>query len=313
MRAEMIIALMSMAFVFGCNQTDNVKPTVSIHKENSDKVRTPKTDAISATLTRMAMAGVSLTNCLYRSPGKAMDVHRQILDDILTLPPREGEQCVKTIVKSVMSVPYERLDHYMRAKALRVMWDIMGDIGWPGIGEVDCWEMRILRLSKMRDMVKYAQTEPNNWTTRSFIAGHLSYLESDSGYLEQILAAWIESSHPPETRLALSRTGMTEEDCAVVKAKFESFLGRPIRTLDEIRQAHRERVKQWDLESERIAAEQRKLAAMILKDRRTGGRDAWHIGATANTNQPVTATNKPFKVNGQVQKLLENSGVSADD
>ena len=296
MRVARRIALAAMAvfFVLGCNKAEDVKPTVSSLKESADNC-TPETDATSATLARMAAAGVSLTNSLFQTPDKAMDVYRQIHDDILTLSPGEGEQCVKTIVRSVLSVPYERLDHYTRAKALRSMWDIMRDIGWPSMGEVDLWNMRILRLSRMRDMVKYAQSETNNWTTRSFIAVHSSYLTSDSEHLERILAAWIESSDPPKKRWALSRDGMTEEDCAIVKASFEAFLGRSIRTCEEIRQASIERIRQWDLESKRIAAEQQKLEALILNDKRTGRHDAWYIGGAANTNLPETATDKPSK------------------
>ncbi len=296
MRVERRIALaaMAVAFVLGSNKAEDVKPTASSHKENAEN-RMPETDATSATLARMAAAGVSLTNCLFQTPDKAMDVYRQIHDDILTLSPGEGEQCVKTIVKRVLSVPYERLDHYTRGKALRRMWDIMGDVWWPGIGEVDLWDMRIIRLSRMRDMVKYAQSETNNWTTRSFIAGHSSYLTSDSERLERILAAWIESPDPPKQRWALSRDGMTEEDYAIVKARFEAFLGRPIRTCEEIRRASIERIRQRDLESKRIAAEQQKLEALILNDRRTGRHDAWYIGRAADTNLPETATGKPSK------------------
>ena len=88
---------------------------------------------------------------------------------------------------------------------------------------------------------------------------------------------------------------MTEEDCAIVKARFEAFLGRPIRTCEEIRQASIERIRQWDLESKRIAAEQQKLESLILNDRRTGRHDAWYIGGAANTNQTEAATGKPSK------------------
>lgn len=296
MRVERRIAMaaMAVAFVLGCNQAEDVKPTVSNHNESADNC-TPDIDAMSATLARMAAAGVSLTNCLFQTPDKAMNVYRQIHDDILTLSPGEGEQCVKTIVKGVLSVPYERLDRFKRAKALCEMWDIMGDVWWPGMGEVDLWDMRMLRLSRMRDMVKYAQSDTNVWSRRSAISGYSSYLTYDSEHLERILAEWIESPDPPQTRRALSRDGMTEEDCAIVKARFEAFLGRPIRTCDEIGRASIERIKQRDLERKRIAAEQQKLEALILNDRRTGRHDSWYIGGAANTNLPETATGKPSK------------------
>lgn len=53
---------------------------------------------------------VSLTNCLCRGSDKAMTIYQQIHNDISTLPPEIGKQCVKAVASSVLSVPYERME-----------------------------------------------------------------------------------------------------------------------------------------------------------------------------------------------------------
>ena len=250
--ARMILMIMAALCALGCNRSGkDAKAKISSRTENAETTCTSTVDVLSTAIARVTAAGVTLTNCLCQEPEKAIDVYRKIHDDISAFPPDTGEECAKAIVKNILSVPYEHLDHYKRAKSLREMWDIMSGIWWPGMRETDMWEMRLLRLYRMRDLVEFAQSETNKWTTRSFITGHSSYITYDSEYLEQILADWIESPYPPEKRWALSRNGMTEKDCAIVKAKLESFLGRPIRTCDEIRRASINKIKQWRLEEER--------------------------------------------------------------
>ena len=238
MNAKIEVAMVTLTalFVFGCERTENVKEAVPIHAGNVETVSASKDDVTAATLARITSASVTLTNYLYRESDKAMALYQRIGNEILTLPPGKGEQCVKAVIRSILDVPYERLDlRYERPRSLRRMWDIMRDIGWPGIGEVDIWENRILMLYRIRDTIKYAQSETDNRYTRNFIEGETGYVESESEYLEQILAEWIASPRPPEKRWSFSNAGMTEEDCAIIKDKLETFLGRPIRTCDEIR------------------------------------------------------------------------------
>jgi hypothetical protein len=44
---------------------------------------------------------------------------------------------------------------------------------------------------------------------------------------------------------------MSEEEYAIIKAKFEAFLGRPIRTYEEITRLQIERIQHQELEEER--------------------------------------------------------------
>lgn len=251
-KTEVAIVALTALFVVGCERAENSKDEVPIHAENVVTVSASEDDVTAATLARITSASVTLTNYLYRESDKAMALYQRIGNEILTLPPGKGEQCVKAVIRSILDVPYERLDlRYERPRSLRRMWDIMRDIGWPGIGEVDIWENRILMLYRIRDTIKYAQSETDNRYTRNFIEGETGYVESESEYLEQILAEWIASPRPPEKRWSFSNAGMTEEDCAIIKEKLETFLGRPIRTCDEIRRMSIERIQQQELEEER--------------------------------------------------------------
>jgi len=290
---KITLSTMAMLFAFGCEKNGGENTAISSHLGEEECVSASEDDGTMATLAKIASATVSLTNCLYREPDKAMGPYRQIFDAIGTLTTGVKARCVKELARSILAVPYEQLGQYERMRSLRAMWDMMGDVGWPGIGEVDLWEMRMLRLHRMRASAEYAQSETNNWTTRSFIATTAGFLESDSEYLEQILAEWISSPYPPKGRCGLGRGGeMTEEDYKIVKAKLERFLGRPIRTREDIRRAHIAKMQQLEREDAQREAERRKLAAMIEEDRRTGRKDSWYIGFT--TNQQGATTNAPM-------------------
>jgi len=292
MTVSMLVTLSAAFFVIGCKKDGGVNIAVSNHANEDERAPASADDVTMAALARITSATVSLTNCLFRNPGKAMTPYRQILDEIDTLPSVAKARCVKDLARSILAVPYEQLGQYERAISLRAMWDMIGDVGWPGIGEVDLWEMRMLRLYRMRASAEFAQSETNNWTTRCFIAVTTGFLESDSEYLEQILAEWISSPYPPKGRAGLGRGGeMTEEDYKTVKEKLERFLGRPIRTREEICRAQIERSRQLRSEMEQREAERRQLEVRILEDKRTGRKDSWYMDYTTNLQE--TSLNAP--------------------
>jgi len=286
MTVATLVALMAAFFVIGCKKDGGANTAVSNHAKEDELAPASADDVTMAALARITSATVSLTNCLFRDPGKAMTPYRQIFDEIDSLPSVAKARCVKDLARSILAVPYEQLGQYERAISLRAMWDMMGDVGWPGIGEVDVWEMRMLRLYRMRASAEFAQSETNNWTTRSFIAVTTGFLESDSEYLEQILAEWISSPYPPKGRAGLGRGGeMTEEDYKIVKEKLERFLGRPIRTREEISRAQIERSRQLRSEMEQREAERQQRAAQILEDKRSGKKASWYTGFTTNQQE----------------------------
>lgn len=287
---KITLATMAMLFAFGCEKNGGEDTAVSKHLGKEECVPASKDDGTTATLAKIASATVSLTNCLYRESDRAMAMFQQIHNEISTLPPENGIQYIKAVARSVLSVPYERLDLEERLRALSRMWDIIGRTYLPGMGKVDSWELQILGLSRIRDAIEHARSEPNNWSTRSFIACESETLYCYSEMYERDLA--YKNSPQVDPSMLCSRLGeMSEQEYAIIKAKFEAFLGRPIRSYEEITRIQNERIERLKLEVAQREAERRKIAAMIEEDKRSGRKDTWHIGYTTNLQE--SATNAP--------------------
>ena len=249
-KIKVMAVVLTALFVFGCERAENAKDAVPDHAENVETVSTSEDDVTAATLARIMSASVTLTNYIYRESGKAMTIYQQIHNEISTLPPEIGKQCVKAVASNVLAVPYERMELRARSHALNVMWDIMERIGLPSMGEVDLWELIILRLSRIRDTIEHTRSETDTWDKKRFIAGQTEFLDFYSEAYERDLA--YNSSPQADPRTSHCRLGeMSEEEYAIIKAKFETFLGRPIRTYEEITRLQIERIQQQELEEER--------------------------------------------------------------
>ena len=249
MKVMMKCAVVTVAafFVFGCGRTDFVKSADSSRAKKDEVVSVSEDDVTAATIARITAANAVLTNCLYRESDKAMAEYRQISSEIRTLPPEKGEQCVKAVIRSILAVPYEHLNIDERLRALDNMGNIMWGIDWPGMGVVDLWEVRMLWLSRIRDVIKYTQSEPNDQDRRNFIAYESRRLENRIKHFERILASW--SSLPSSSAVRFYRYGkVTEKEYDIIKTRFESFLGRPIRACEEISQTSIKKVKVQTLE-----------------------------------------------------------------
>ena len=252
MNAKIEVAMVTLTalFVFGCERTENVKEAVPIHAGNVETVSASKDDVTAATLARITSASVTLTNYLYCESDKVMGLCQRIGSDISTLPPEIGQQCVKEIVRSVVAIPYERLEYGARYRALDKMWHITRHIGLSGMRKVDLWELIILRLSRIRDTIEHTRSETDSWDKKRFIAGQTEFLDFYSEECERDLAYKSSPQADPCTSQCLLGK-MSEEEYAIIKAKFEAFLGRPIRTYEEITRLQIERIQQQKLEEER--------------------------------------------------------------
>ena len=252
MKAKMKIALavVTALWVSGCERADFTRPEGSDRTGKAETVPVSEDDVTAVTIARIAVAGVALTNCLYRELDRTMAVYQQIESDIASLPPEFGERCVKSIARSVVAVPYEHLEYGERFRALDKMQEILKRIGLPSMKRIDLWELTILRLSRIRDTIEHARSDPENKARMNFIAGESEYLRFYSEQYERDLA--YKNSPQADPYVLHSRIGkMSKEEYAIVKAKFEKFLGRPIRTYEEIVRAQRERDRQMNLEEER--------------------------------------------------------------
>ena len=252
MNAKIEVAMVTLTalFVFGCERTENVKEAVPIHAGNVETVSASKDDVTAATLARITSASVTLTNYLYCESDKVMGLCQRIGSDISTLPPEIGQQCVKEIVRSVVAIPYERLEYGARYRALDKMWHITRHIGLSGMRKVDLWELIILRLSRIRDTIEHTRSETDSWDKKRFIAGQTEFLDFYSEECERDLAYKSSPQADPCTSQCLLGK-MSEKEYAIIKAKFEAFLGRPIRTYEEITRLQIERIQQQELEEER--------------------------------------------------------------
>lgn len=287
---KMTLAAGVVIFVLGCKKNSGDNTEVSNHAGKEECVPASVDCVTTATLARIKSATVSLTNCLYRESDKAMPIYQQIHNEISTLPPEIGKQCVKAVARSVAAVPYEHLKLEVRLRALDRMWDIMGRSYLPGMGKVDLWELIILRLSRIRDTIEFASSEPDNWDARSFIAYESENLYGYTEMYERDLA-YKNSPKADPSMLRCCLGEMSEQEYAIIKSKFEAFLGRPIRTYEEITRIQNERTERLKLEVAQREAERQQRAAKILEDKRSGKKDSWYMGFTANQHE--TTTNAP--------------------
>lgn len=287
---KITVATMAMLFAFGCEKNGGENTADSKYLGKEECVPASKDDGTMATLAKIASATVSLTNCLYREPGKAKAPYRQISAEIGTLPPDVAGQCAKNTIKSILAVPYERLEVSERLRAVDVMCDVIWRIQRLGLGEVDLWECHVLLLARARDVMQYTQSREGS-QAGSFFMYVSRRLKNVTESLEGNLAYWSSLPSPSAVRIRRNKI-VTEEEYAIVKGNFERFLGRPIRRREEIRPAKVEKVSSLPPEDAQREAERRKLAAMIEEDRRTGRKDAWYVGRT--TNLQGSTTNAPM-------------------
>ena len=283
-KIKMVLIAVAVAFAFGCERTDEAKPADSRHAEKAESVCTSNDVVMSETLARIAAINESLTNCLYQVSDKVMALHKQFCDEIRTLSPEDGERCAQAMVRSVLAVPYEHLDIDKRLHALDRMWDMMWGIDWPGMSVVDLWEARVLWLSKIRDVITHTQSETNNQARRYFIAYQSSRLENRTEHFERTLAFW--NSLPSSSAVRFYQNGeMTDAEYNLIKVKFENFLGRPIRTCEEIRRTNSKRGNRRGSEDVQREVERQQRAAQILEDKRSGKKDSWYIGFMTNQQE----------------------------
>ena len=144
MKAKMKIALavVTALWVSGCERADVARPEGSDRTEKAETVpvstvSVSEDDVTAVTIARIAVAGVALTNCLYRELDRTMAVYQQIESDIASLPPEIGARCVKSIARNVIAVPYEHLEYRERFRALDKMQKILDNLSFSVNSEND--------------------------------------------------------------------------------------------------------------------------------------------------------------------------------
>ena len=255
-----LLAFAQIAFLVGCGRSEKADdprpPQVDASQIPSNTVEVTHapdvacTGAVARTLAELDAEFASISNYVYCGLSRPDLAAMRMGDKLMTLPPELGERYAKKILGTLLSYPVDHLPYYQRMWALDVMWSMQEWIRWPGSDQISNCEILILVLTRFRDAIEHARKEGNDWFTRNFIAYVSENLEGRSQFYEKWLAYRI-SSQISSQDYALYAREVPDEKYAIIKAKFEKFLGRPIRTYEEIVRAQREHDRQMELEEER--------------------------------------------------------------
>ena len=204
------------------------------------------TNGLAQTLKELDADFLSITNYVYAEWVGARDAALRMRDKIMTLPPEIGKAYAQKMLDRILSIPVNHLGLYERMHAIVSIWRMGKVVWWQGAREAAYCDILVGLLTKYRDSIEYARQEGS----RSFVISASSNLNSWSRSYEKELAYRTSSMVPPQDYVHLVEA-MSDEEYAVVKAKFEKFLGRPIRTYEEIVHEQLERSRQIKLERER--------------------------------------------------------------
>ncbi|MBO7684797.1 MAG: hypothetical protein J6V72_00340 [Kiritimatiellae bacterium] len=204
------------------------------------------TNGLAQTLKELDADFLSITNYVYAEWAGARDAALRMRDKIMTLPSDIGKVYAQNMLDRILSLPINHLGLYERTHALDSIWRMGNVVWWQGAREAAYCDILIGLLTKYRDSIEYARQEG----AVSFVITASNNLNGRSRFYEKELAYRTSSKVPPQDYKHLVEE-MSDEEYAVVKAKFEKFLGRPIRTYEEIVHEQMERSRQIKLERER--------------------------------------------------------------
>ena len=204
------------------------------------------TNGVDQMLNELDADFLSITNYVYTEWRGAHDAALRMREKIMSLPPEIGKEYAQKMLDRIVSTPIDHLGHYERLHALDAIRYMGGVVSWQGARRADFCDTFIRVLTKCRDSIEYARQEGD----REFVITASNNFNSDSRSYEKELAYRTSSMVPPRDYVHLVEA-MSDEEYAVVKAKFEKFLGRPIRTYEEIVHEQLERSRQIKLERER--------------------------------------------------------------
>ena len=256
----MLFVFAQIVFLVGCGRSEKVDehrpPQVDDGQVPSNTVEvthaheTASTGTVARTLAELDVEFASISNYVYCNWSRPDLAAMRMSDKLMTLPPELGERYAKKILGTLLSYPVDHLPYSQRYHALNVMLHMREHIRWPGSDHVSSCESFILVLTRLRDAIEHARTESNDWFTRNFIDTVSGELEPRSQFYEKELAYRISSQISPQD-YALYVREVPDDKYAIIKAMFEKFLGRPIRTYEEIVRMQREHDRQMKLEEER--------------------------------------------------------------
>ena len=241
------------AFISGCGDDARPRPEtrapVEVTLPSSVPVEAAQTSSVPDEVA-MAVAEIerdfeSIPNVITNHWSQAGNVAHGIDAKIVKLPQGLSEQYARRMAHGILSFPIDHLSYYDRSHSLDAMWDMVGEIGWRGIkpGGEGVWELRILRLKRLREEIEYVQKNEGDRRNRSYLTSVSNNL---NGYIltwELELAYRVSKSIPPQDYAWMVKE-VPEEEYAAIRKRFEEFLGRPIRSYEEIRRIEDARIEQ---------------------------------------------------------------------
>ena len=232
----------------GCGESGEAKPEGRASAEVEPASTVP--DEVEKTIAEIeADFALSLPYAATNWSGAAAVAHGTV-EKILRLPSALREPYGRKMAHAILSVPIGHLSYYARSRTLYMMWAMVDEIGRLGTNEKFVWELRIMRLMRLREAIEHARKEKNEWSNREHIETVSNNLSGYSEFWEEKLAHRVSKSIPPHHYACLVKE-VPEEEYVAIRKMFEEFLGRPIRPYEEIVRARRERDRRRKLERER--------------------------------------------------------------
>jgi len=245
--------LVQLILLCGCGEKDEVKSEGRMSTEVAST--SSVSNEVEKTIAEIEKDFASALPYAATNWSKAAAVAYRTVEKILRLPPALHESYGRKMAQSILSVPIDHLSYYARFRSLNAMWDMAGEVGRLGIGWKFVWELRIMRLMRLREAIEQAQREKQNWSNWDHIKSVSNNLNGYSEFWEKELAYRVSNSIPPRDHAWMVKK-IPEEEYLAIRKRFEEFLGRPIRTYEEIIRAQRERDRQMNLEEARRKAGQ---------------------------------------------------------
>ena len=171
------------------------------------------------------------------------------VEKILKLPPALREPYERKMAQAILSVPIDHLPYYDRSRTLYMMWEMVDEIGRHKVGWKFVWELRVMRLMRLREEIEHARREKNDWYNRSYITTVSNNLNGYSEFWEEKLAYRVSKSIPPRDHAWMVKE-IPDEEYLAIRKRFEEFLGHPIRSYEAIVHERRERDRRMNLEEE---------------------------------------------------------------
>ena len=256
----MCFLVVPIIFFCGCGKDESPRPETQAYVEKVPTSSIPDEVAMAVEVVptssvpdEVAMAVAEIERdfatipCIVTNGVGAEAAAHQIGGKIVKLPPALSEQYGRKMAQTILSVPIDRFSYRTRFRSLDTMFWMMREVGWKDIKPEGVWELRIMTLTRYREAIDYALKERNDWLNWNYLTSVSNNLNGYSEFWEETLAYRVSKSISPN-RYACEAIMVPDEEYFAIRKRFEEFLGRPIRSYEEIVRARRERDRQMELE-----------------------------------------------------------------